>query len=28
LGIPLIGFLFLGYYTAMTAPFSLLEEKK
>lgn len=28
LGIPLISFLFLGYYCAMTAPFSLLEEKK
>jgi hypothetical protein len=27
-GIPLIAFLFLGYYCAMTAPFSLLEEKK
>jgi len=28
LGIPLIGFLFLGYYCAMTAPFYLPEEKK
>jgi hypothetical protein len=27
LGIPLIGFLFLGYYTAMTAPFYIPEEK-
>jgi len=28
LGIPLIAFLFLGYYCAMTAPFYLPEEKK
>jgi hypothetical protein len=28
LGIPLISFLFLGYYCAMTAPFYLPEEKK
>lgn len=28
LGIPLIAFLFLGYYCAMTAPFYLTEEKK
>ena len=28
LGIPLIGFLFLGYYCAMTAPFYLPKEKK
>jgi hypothetical protein len=28
LGIPLIGFLFLGYYCAMTAPFYLIETKK
>ena len=28
LGIPLIGFLFLGYYCAMTAPFYLPEGKK
>ncbi|MFI5158559.1 MAG: hypothetical protein ACHQF4_06810, partial [Sphingobacteriales bacterium] len=28
LGIPLIAFLFLGYYCALTAPFYLPEEKK
>jgi hypothetical protein len=28
LGIPLIAFLFLGYYCAMTAPFYLPEEEK
>jgi len=28
LGIPLIAFLFLGYYCAMAAPFYLPEEKK
>jgi hypothetical protein len=28
LGIPLIAFLFLGYYCAMTAPFYLPEEKR
>jgi len=27
LGIPLIGFLFLGYYCALTAPFYLSEER-
>jgi hypothetical protein len=28
LGVPLIAFLFLGYYCAMTAPFYLPEEEK